>query len=280
MNIENKNIDSDLIIEPNRSPLHYWRDVWNYRELFWFLTWRDILVRYKQTFVGIAWSVIRPLFTMLTFVIVFGLLAKLPSNGIPYPVVVFSAMLPWNFFSNALSESAGSLLGNANLLSKVYFPRVIIPASSIIVSLIDFAISLIIMAAIMVWYGYLPDWRVITLPIFLILAFLPVAGAGLWFSALNVKYRDFRYLVPFILQCGLYVSPVGFVSSIVPEKWRLFYSLNPMVGVIDGFRWALLRGGADIYWPGLIISTILSIILVCSGVWFFRRSERLLADVI
>ena len=270
----------ELLIEPNRPALHYWRDVWRYRELFWFLVWRDILVRYKQTVIGVAWSVIRPLVTMIAFTVVFGMLAKLPSDGVPYPLLVFAAMLPWNFFANALSESSGSLIGNANLLTKVYFPRIIIPVSSVIASLIDFVISLVIMAGIMLWYGYLPDWRVVTLPLFLLLAFLPVAGAGLWFSALNVKYRDFRYVVPFILQLGLYVSPVGFASSIVPEKWRLLYALNPMVGVIDGFRWALLHGAGELNWPGLALSTTLSLLLLGTGLWYFRKTERILADVI
>lgn len=270
----------ELLIEPNRPALHYWRDVWRYRELFWFLVWRDILVRYKQTVIGVLWSVIRPLVTMIAFTVVFGFLAKLPSGGVPYPLLVFAAMLPWNFFANALSESSGSLIGNANLLTKVYFPRIIIPGSSIIVSLIDFAISMIIMAGIMVWYGYLPDWRIAVLPLFLLSAFLPVLGAGLWFSALNVKYRDFRYVVPFLLQFGLYVSPVGFASSVVPERWRLLYSINPMVGAIDGFRWALLRGTVELYWPGILLSFLLSIALLVSGLWFFRKTEKILADVI
>jgi lipopolysaccharide transport system permease protein len=270
----------ELLIEPNRPALHYWQDVWRYRELFWFLVWRDILVRYKQTVIGVAWSVIRPLVTMAVFSVVFGMLAKLPSNGVPYPLLVFAAMLPWNFCANALSESSGSLIGNANLLSKVYFPRIIIPVSSIIVSLIDFVISLVIMASIMLWYGFFPDWRVVTLPLFLLLAFLPVAGAGLWLSALNVKYRDFRFVVPFVVQFGLYVSPVGFASSIVPEKWRLLYALNPMVGVIDGFRWALLSGSVALYWQGLVLSTALSLALLVTGLWFFRKTERILADVI
>jgi lipopolysaccharide transport system permease protein len=248
--------------------------------LFWFLVWRDILVRYKQTVIGVAWSVIRPLVTMIAFSVVFGLLAKLPSEGIPYPLLVFTALLPWNFFANALSESSGSLVGNANLFTKVYFPRIIIPASAIIVSLTDFVISLLIMAGIMLWYGYLPDWRVVMLPLFLVLSLLPVAGAGLWFSALNVKYRDFRYVVPFMLQFGLYVSPVGFASSIVPEKWRLLYALNPMVGVIDGFRWSLLNGSVELYLPGIVLSTALSLVLFVTGLWFFRKTERVLADVI
>lgn len=275
-----KNITQELLIEPNRPVLHYWRDVWRYRELFWFLVWRDILVRYKQTVIGVAWSVIRPLVTMIVFTVVFGMLAKLPDSGVPYPLLVFAAMLPWNFFSNALSEGSESLIGNANLLTKVYFPRIIIPISSVIVALVDFAISLLIMASIMFRYGYLPDWRMVTLPLFLLLAWLSVAGAGLWFASLNVRYRDFRYVVPFVLQLGLYVSPVGFASSIVPEQWRLFYALNPMVGVIDGFRWALLRGGTELYWPGIMLSTVLSMLLLVSGLWYFRNTERVLADVI
>lgn len=280
MSSHNSSVQPELIIEPNRPVLHYWLDVWRYRELFCFLVWRDILVRYKQTVVGVAWSVIRPLVTMVVFTVVFGMLAKLPPGDVPYPLLVFAAMLPWNFFSNALSEGSGSLLGNANLVTKVYFPRIIIPISSVIVALIDFAISLVIMAGIMLWYGYLPDWRVFLLPLFLLLACLPVAGAGLWFSALNVRYRDFRYVVPFILQLGLYVSPVGFSSSIVPEQWRLLYALNPMVGVIDGFRWALLRGGTELHWPGILLSTLLSLLLLFSGLWYFRKTERVLADVI
>lgn len=278
--IQDESTQPELLIEPNRPVLHYWQDVWRYRELFWFLVWRDILVRYKQTVIGVAWSVVRPLVTMIVFTVVFGLLAKLPSGGLPYPLLVFAAMLPWNFFVNALSEGAASLVGNANLLTKVYFPRIIIPVSSIMVSLIDFFISLAIMAGMMIWYGYLPDWRAVTLPLFLLLACLPVAGAGLWFAALNVRYRDFRYLVPFVLQVGLYISPVGFTSSIVPEKWRLLYALNPMVGVIDGFRWALLRGTVELYWPGIVLSTALSLLFVMSGLWYFRKTERILADVI
>jgi lipopolysaccharide transport system permease protein len=270
----------ELLIEPNRPTIHYWRDVWIFRELFLFLVWRDILIRYKQTVVGVSWSIIRPLVTMLAFTVVFGLLAKLPSAGVPYPLLVFAAMLPWNFFANSLSEGAGSLVGNANLLTKVYFPRIIIPAASIIVSLVEFLISLVIMAGTMLWYGFQPDWRIIALPFFLFLVILPVAGAGLWLAALNVKYRDFRYLIPFMLQFGLYISPVGFASSIVPEQWRLLYSINPMVGVIDGFRWALLRGTIELYWPGLVLSTVLSMVLLITGLWFFRKTERILADVI
>ena len=270
----------DLIIEPGRGISHYWRDLWQYRELFYFLAWRDLLVRYKQTAIGIAWSVLRPFLTMVVFTIVFSKLAKLPSEGIPYPVLVYAALLPWQFFANTLTDSSNSLIDNQNLLTKVYFPRIIVPASSIIVALVDFAISLVIMAGIMLWYGYLPDWRVVMLPFFLVLACLPVAGAGLWFAALNVRYRDFRYVVPFILQLGLYVSPVGFSSSIVPEQWRLLYAVNPMVGVIEGFRWSLLRGSVELHWPGILLSSVFSLLLLISGLWYFRKTERVLADVI
>lgn len=273
-------IQHELLIEPNRPALHYWRDVWRFRELFYFLVWRDLLVRYKQTVIGMSWSVLRPLVTMLAFTVVFGFLAKLPSNDVPYPLLVFAALIPWNFFANALSEGAGSLVGNANLLTKVYFPRIIIPAGTLAVSLVDLAMSLAIMAVLMLWFGYLPDWRIACLPLFLLLAALPVAGAGLWFAALNVRYRDVRYLIPFLLQFGLYVSPVGFASNIVPENWRLLYALNPMVAVIDGFRWSLLRGAAQLYLPEIVLSTTLSLALFFSGLWYFRKSERILADVI
>jgi lipopolysaccharide transport system permease protein len=270
----------ELLIKPGMGALHYWKDIWRYRELFFFLAWRDILVRYKQTAIGIAWSVIRPLATMLVFTVVFGTLAKLPSNGVPYPIMVYAAMLPWQFFANSLTESSNSLIDNANLLTKVYFPRLIVPAGSVIVGLVDFFISLVILFGIMVWYQYLPDIRILLLPFFLILAFLASFGAGLWLSALNVKYRDFRYVVPFLVQFGLYISPVGFSSSIVPEKWRLLYFLNPMVGVIDGFRWAILGDAFPVYWPGLILSASLTLLMFVGGLLYFRNMERSFADVI
>lgn len=274
------NSEYDLIIEPGRGIRHYWRDIWQYRELFIFLAWRDILVRYKQTTIGIAWSVIRPFMTMLVFTIVFGKLAKLPSNGVPYPIMVFAAMLPWQFFANSLTESSNSLIDNANLLTKVYFPRLIVPAGSVIVGLVDFFISLVILFGIMAWYQFVPDIRMLLLPFFLVLAFLASFGAGLWLSALNVKYRDFRYVVPFIVQFGLYISPVGFSSSIVPEKWRLIYFLNPMVGVIDGFRWAILGDAFPVYWPGLALSAALTVLIFVGGLFYFRNMERSFADVI
>ncbi len=271
---------AELIIESGRIENQYWRDLWRYRELFYFLAWRDIIVRYKQTAFGVAWALIRPFLTMVVFTVVFGNLAKLPSEGAPYPILVFAAMLPWQFFANALAECSNSLISNSNLISKVYFPRLIVPASTVIVSFVDFMISGIILLALMTWYNFIPDWRIMTLPLFILIAFAAAIGVGLWLAALNVEYRDFRYIVPFIVQFGLYISPVGFSSSIVPEKWRLIYSLNPMVGVIDGFRWAILGGESQLYWPGFALSVALVIILLISGIWYFRKMERRFADVI
>lgn len=269
-----------LVIEAGRADLRYWRDLWQFRELFYFLAWRDILVRYKQTSIGIAWALIRPLLTMVVFSFVFGRLAKMPAGGVPYPLLVFSAMLPWQFFASALSECSNSLIGNANLISKIYFPRLIVPASTIIVTLVDFLISASILVGLCFWYRYFPGWRVLALPLWMILAFGAAMGAGLWFSALNVKYRDFRYVVPFLVQFGLYVSPVGFSSEIVPEKYRLLYALNPMVGVIDGFRWAILGRPGGVDWITAGISLLIVAALVFSGVTYFRKVERLFADVI
>lgn len=272
--------NQELIIEAGRTENQYWKDLWRYRELFYFLAWRDILVRYKQTVIGIAWALIRPFLTMVVFTLVFGNLAKLPSEGVPYPILVFAAMLPWQFFSSALTECSNSLISNANLISKVYFPRLIVPASAVIVSFVDFLISGMIMLGLMAWYNFVPSWRILTLPIFILIAFAASTGVGLWLSALNVKYRDFRYIVPFIVQLGLYISPVGFSSSIVPEKWRLLYSINPMVGVIDGFRWAILGRNSTISWSGFSLSVGLVVLLLISGVWYFRKTERTFADVI
>ncbi len=277
MNYHNQ---AELVIEAGRTENQYWKDLWRYRELFYFLAWRDIIVRYKQTAFGVAWALIRPFLTMVVFTVVFGNLAKLPSEGVPYPILVFAAMLPWQFFANALTECSNSLLTNANMISKVYFPRLIVPASTVIVSFVDFMISGIILLALMAWYNFVPDWRILTLPLFILIAFAAVIGMGLWLAALNVEYRDFRYIVPFIVQFGLYVSPVGFSSNIVPQKWRLLYSLNPMVGVIDGFRWAILGGKSQLYWPGFILSVALVVLLFISGIWYFRKMERRFADVI
>jgi lipopolysaccharide transport system permease protein len=270
----------ELIIEAGRTEGQYWKDLWHYRELFYFLAWRDILVRYKQTSIGIAWALIRPFLTMLVFTVVFGRLAKLPSQGVPYPILVFSAMLPWQFFANSLSECSTSLITNSNLISKVYFPRLVLPTSAVVVSFIDFMICGIILLALMAWYNFVPSWRILSLPLFISIAFATSMGAGLWFASLNVQYRDFRYIVPFIVQFGLYISPVGFSSSLVPEQWRFIYSLNPMVGVIDGFRWAILGGDSNLNIPGFILSLILVFSLLLSGIWYFRKMERKFADVI
>jgi lipopolysaccharide transport system permease protein len=269
-----------IIIKAGKTEERYWKDIWQYRELFYFLSWRDILVRYKQTVVGIAWSVIRPLLTMIVLTIVFGKLAHLPSNGVPYPLLVFSAMLPWQFFSNALSTASGSIVVNANLISKIYFPRLIIPTSSIVTSFVDFLISGIILAVFMIWYQFVPQWNLLSLPVFIVMALASVMGISLWITALNVKYRDFFHIIPFIVQFGLYISPVGFVSSIVPDKWRLLYSINPMVGVIDGFRWALLGRNNVIYWPGMLLSAAVACILCVTGIIYFRKTEKTFADII
>ena len=270
----------ELIIEAGRTESQYWRDLWRYRELFYFLAWRDILVRYKQTAIGVAWALLRPFLTMLVFTVVFGRIAKLPTNGIPYPILVFAAMLPWQFFSTSLSEASNSLIGNANLISKVYFPRLIIPAGAVITSMVDFLISFVLLAVLMAWYRFMPDWRIVTLPGFTVLAFLAALGPGLYLTALNVKYRDFRYVIPFIVQFGLFISPVGFSSNVVPAQWRLLYSLNPMVGVIDGFRWAICRGAAQIYLPGFAMSVAVTAFFLWIGIWYFRRTEKTFADVI
>jgi len=269
-----------LEIEAGRSERHYWNDLWRYRELFYFLAWRDILVRYKQTSLGIAWALIRPLLTMIVFTIIFSKLARLPSGNIPYPLLVLAAMLPWQFFASAIAESGNSLIGNANMISKVYFPRMVIPVSSVIVSFVDFLISGVIILAMMLWYGFSPDWRLLAIMPLMVLVFATALGIGFWISALTVKYRDFRYISPFMVQLGLYVSPVGFSSDIVPEQWRLLYSLNPMVGIIDGFRWALLAGESPLYWPSLLISIILTLFLLISGTMYFRKTERRFADII
>lgn len=273
----------ELTIEAGKTERHYWADLWRYRELFFFLSWRDILVRYKQTVIGILWAVLKPLLTMIVFTVVFGKLAKMSSEGMPYPVFVFVAMLPWQFFSSALAEASNSLITNANMISKIYFPRLVIPASAVIVCFVDFLISAVILAGLLAWYRDLPSWRVLLLPAFTLLAFLASFGISLWLSALNVKYRDFRYIVPFIVQFGLYVSPVGFSSTAVREKAGDFacqlYALNPMVGVINGFRWAF---GSNVPFDtfGLFMSLAVTVLLLFSGVKYFRATERAFADII
>ena len=271
----------ELIIEAGRAEQQYWRDLWHFRELFYILAWRDIVVRYKQTVIGIAWAVIRPFVTVVVFTLVFNRIAKLEAPaGVPYALFVSAAMMPWQFFASALSEASGSLLNNSSLISKIYFPRLIVPAGSVITSLVDFLITLVMLALLMLWYGFLPDWRVLTLPLFMLLAFLAAFGAGLLLCALNVKYRDFRYAVPFIVQFGVYLSPVGFSSGRVPEYLRWVYDLNPMVGVIEGFRWACLRGAAPLEARSIACSVLVTAGMCLLGVWYFRRTERTFADVI
>lgn len=270
----------EIIIEAGKGGGHYWRDIWRYRELLFFLTWRDLLVRYKQTMLGLAWSWLKPLITMLVFTVVFGKLAKLPSGEVPYPIMVFAGLMPWLFFSNTVAEASNSLVANSHLISKVYFPRLIIPFSSIAVGIVDLLISSLLLVALMALYGHWPSWKVVVLPYFLFMAAVTSAGAGLWLAALNVKYRDVRYIVPFGLQIGMYVSPVGFASSIVPQKWQFIYSLNPMVGLIDGFRWALLNGNTSINSSSIVFSFVFPLILLFSGIWNFRKTEQTFADVI
>jgi len=270
----------DLIIEAGKTERHYWKDLWRFRELFFFLSWRDILVRYKQTLIGVAWAVIRPLLTMIVFTFIFGNLAKLPAEGSAYPVMVFAALLPWQLFSTALSESSNSLIINRNLVSKIYFPRIIIPTSAVIVGLVDFLISFFILIVLMFMFNTIPDWKILTLPLFIFWTLITALGTGFLFSAFNVKYRDVRYIIPFIVQFGLYISPVGFSTSVVPEQWRLLYSLNPMVGIIDGCRWAISGADVQLYIPGLILSVILSIFIFLIGIIYFRKTEKSFADII
>lgn len=277
----NQSTRQPLLIKAGQAEKHYWLDLWRYRELFYVLAWRDLAVRYKQTIIGVAWALIRPLLNMLILTVIFGKVAKLPSEGnAPYALMVFAGMLPWNFFSSALSEASNSLIGNANLISKVYFPRLIVPFASIVVAFVDFLISFAILVCMMVWYRFMPGPEILLLPVFALIAFLASWGPGLLITSLNVQYRDFRYIIPFIVQFGLYVSPVGFSSSVVPEKWRLLYSLNPMVGVIDGFRWCILGGESAIYMPGFLLSLGVIAIFLWLGIVKFRKMERTFADVI
>lgn len=273
----------ELIIEAGKSEAHYWRDLWRYRELFGFLAWRDILVRYKQTVIGVAWAVIRPLLTIFIGAGIFGTLAGLRYDGVPAVVSICAATLPWYFFSSALSESAGSLVGNANLISKIYFPRMILPASAVVVAFVDFAITMVILAGVMAWHQVWPTWRLLALPLFTLLAFVTAMGPGLLFTALNVKYRDFRYIIPFVVQFGQFVSPVFYTTTEVQEKFgdwgRIIVAINPIVAVIDGFRWAIC-GTTEMHWPSFALSGAFSLVLLGVGVWYFRRTEKTFADVI
>jgi homopolymeric O-antigen transport system permease protein len=274
-------LTQETTIEPGRSERHYWRDLWQYRELFRVLAWRDVAVRYKQTVIGAAWAVIRPFLTMIVFTVIFGKLANLPSEGTaPYAIMVFAGMLPWTLFSSALSDASDSLLGSANLISKVYFPRLILPMAAAGVAFVDFAINFMILVGLMIWYQFVPNWHIMLLPVFIALALLASLGPGLWLTVLNLKYRDFRYIIPFLVQLGLYASPVGYTSNIVPEQWRLLYSLNPIVGVIDGFRWCLLGGESQLYLPGVTLSFGVTTFFLWLGIRQFRKMEKSFADLI
>jgi lipopolysaccharide transport system permease protein len=273
--------EHELIIEPGRTERHYWLDLWRYRELFQVLAWRDLSVRYKQTAIGVVWAVIRPLLAVLVFTIIFGRIAGLPSDGsAPYPLMVFAGMLPWSLFSTGLVDASNSLVNSAHLISKVYFPRLIVPLATVVVAFADFLINLVMLFGLMAWYGFVPGWQLAFLPAFMGLACLVSVGPSLWITALNVRYRDFRYIITFVVQFGLYVSPVGFTSNVIPEQWRLLYSLNPMVGVIDGFRWCILGGQSSLYLPGLAASAIVAGFFLWLGVRQFRKMERSFADII
>lgn len=270
-----------MIIEARQRQHHYWLELWRYRELFRVLAWRDLSVRYKQTIIGVSWALIRPILTVLVFTAIFGRIAQLPSDGTaPYALMVFAGMLPWTFFSTGLADASNSLVNNANLISKVYFPRLIVPAATIVVAFVDFLINFCLLIALMLWYRFPPGWSMALLPVFLCLGFVTTLGPSLLITALNVKYRDFRFVIPFIAQLGLYVSPVGFSSSIVPQHWRLLYSLNPMVGTIDGFRWCILSGQSQLFLPGFVLSFLVAAFFLWLGVNQFRAMEKSFADLI
>lgn len=269
----------ELILESGRASRHYWADLWRYRELLGFLAWRDIKVRYKQTVLGVLWALIQPAVTLVVFTFIFGRLAAMPSGNVPYPLLVLCGLLPWQLFSAAFSNASGSLVANTHLISKVYFPRLIVPLSSVAVALIDFVVVLVLLVLMCLWWQFLPDWRILLMPCFIVLTLVTAIGTGLWLTALTVKYRDFRFVVPFLLQIGLFLSPVGFSSSNLPN-WRTVYSLNPMVGAIDGFRWCLLRGEPVLDPLNLAVSVGMAALLLSSGIWYFRRMERGFADII
>ena len=269
-----------IIIEPGKENSAYWHDLWSYRELLYYLTLRDILIRYKQTLLGIAWSAFRPLLTIMVFTVVFGKIAHLPNNGAPYAILVCCAILPWQFFSNALSDASNSLVNNSEILTKVFFPRMIFPISAISISLVDFVISFGILCLLMLFYSFVPAWTIIMLPLFLAIAFTTALGAGFFIASLNVRFRDFKFIIPFLLQLGLFISPIGFSSSVVPERWKLVYYLNPMAGVIDGFRWAVLGGDAKLYLPGIGMSVSISLLILFLGITFFRKVEKEFVDII
>lgn len=268
-----------LVIEAGQAEQHYWRDLWRYRELLGFLAWRDIKVRYKQAVLGITWSVIQPVVQTVLLTFVFGKLAKMPDGGVPYPLLVLAGLLPWQLFSSAFGGASNSLVGNAHLISKIYFPRLIVPLSALGVALVDLLILLAITLPVTLLYGVMPTWRLLLLPVFIFVALLIALGAGLWITALTVKYRDFRFITPFLLQIGLFVTPIGYRTDFLPN-WRDLLALNPLTGVVNGFRWCLLGGGMDFHASGLVMSLLISAVLLGTGLWYFRGTERQFADVI
>jgi len=270
-----------IVLERGRADQNYWSDLWAYRELFVILAWRDLAVRYKQTVLGLIWAIIRPLLTVIVLTIVFGRLARLPGDGsAPYVLIVYAGTLIWFLISTIFGDASNSLISSQNLIGKVYFPRLIVPSTYVVVALVDFAVSFVLLIITAIWLGFSPDWRIIFLPVFVALGVLLSLGPALYFAALNVKYRDFRYIIPFILQFGLYASPIGFSSAAVPEEWRLLYSLNPVVGIVDGFRWCLLRGEAQLYVPGFLLSIGIIALLLIGGTKYFRQTERSFADIL
>lgn len=278
------NIQSKDLALSVYEPTHGWaslrlEDLWHYRELLYFLTWRDIKIRYKQTALGVAWVVLQPLITMLIFSVIFGRLAKLPSDGVPYPVFSYAALLPWGLFSGALQRAGTSLVSNANLITKVYFPRLVIPVSAVAAGLVDFVISFAVLLGLMLCYKIMPTWMIFTIPLFVLLAILTTLAVSLWLSALNVQYRDVQYMIPFLIQAWMYASPVAYSVGLIPSgPWRIIYGLNPLAGVIQGFRWALLGGNP----PDelMVLSVAIVILLLVSGLYYFRRMERTFADVV
>jgi len=272
-NSPSKNV---LVIQDGISAKKYWSDLWRHRELLFFLAWRDILVRYKQTVIGVSWVVLRPLLFMVILTVVFGRIARLPSEDVPYAVLVFSGLLPWFFFSNALSECSNSLVTNSHLLSKVYFPRLIVPASTILVSAVDFVISFVVLFLLLMWFGITPSWQLALLPALGIWVGILAFGLGLWFSALTVRYRDFRHIVPFVLQLGIYASPVAYSTSIIPAKWSPIYYLNPIAGIIDAFRWSIIGSSPNVY--GILYALTITVTLLVSGIIFYRSQETRFAD--
>jgi homopolymeric O-antigen transport system permease protein len=269
-----------LIIEGRRSLFQLdLRALWDYRELLYFLIWRDVKVRYKQTAIGAAWAILQPFLAMVIFTVIFGYMARIPSDGFPYPIFAYAALLPWTYFASALARSTSSVVGDAHLISKVYFPRLILPLSGAISALVDFAISFSLLLGMMVWYGIAPTWNVVALPLFLLLALGTALAVGLWLSALNVRYRDIGHAIPFLIQCWMYVSPVVYPVSLVPEKWRLVYSLNPMAGVIEGFRWALL-GKESPDFAAVGVSAVVTMAVLLGGLLYFKNTERTFADVV